>query len=68
MDSSTRSYLFTSATVRIPVHTAPTKCGTEPMPYMTPHFREQRRAASLGRYRNRAEITVSISEQKRYPE
>ena len=34
------SYLFTSATARIPVHTA-RKWGTEPIRYMTLHFRDQ---------------------------
>ena len=34
------SYLFTSATARIPVHTAP-KWGTEPIRYVTLHFRDQ---------------------------
>ena len=34
------SYVFTSATSRIPVHTAP-KWGTEPIQYMTLHFRDQ---------------------------
>ena len=48
-NSSSPSHLFTSATVRIPVHIAP-KCGTE-------HIRDRWRAASL-RYRNRAEIAV----------
>ena len=36
--------------------------------YTTPHFRDQRRAASLSRDRNRAEITVPMCEQKPYPE
>ena len=34
--------------------------------YMTPHFRDQRLSASLSRYRNRAEITVPMREQKPY--
>ena len=34
------SYLFTSATSRIPVHTAP-KWGTEPIRYVTLHVRDQ---------------------------
>ena len=34
---SPHSYLFTSATVRIPVHTTPT-CDTEPIQYVTLHF------------------------------
>ena len=58
MASSLRSYLFTSATVRIGVPIAP-KYGTvsmEPTRYVTLHFRDQRGAASL-RHRHRAEIT-----------
>ena len=38
MAPSSRSYLFTSATVRIPVHIAP-KCCTEPIRYVLLHFR-----------------------------
>ena len=53
--SSLRSYLFTSATVRIGVPIAP-KYGTKPTRYVTLHFRDQRSAASL-RHRHRAEIT-----------
>ena len=37
LGSSPHSYLFTSAKVRVPVHTAP-KCGTEPIRYVTFHF------------------------------
>ena len=40
VDSSPRSYLSTSATVRISVHTA-LKSGTEPIRYMTLHFRDR---------------------------
>ena len=92
MDSSPRSYLFTSGTVRIPVDPAPissrffcprpplllsnqnrhatqantaSKCGTEPIRYVTVHFRDGCGTASL-RYRNCAE-TVRICEQKPYP-
>ena len=68
VDSSPRSYLFTSATVRISVYTAP-KCGTEPIRYVTLHFRDQCGALLCGaslRCRNRAEITVLICEQKHY--
>ena len=54
------SYLFTSATLRKPIHTA-TKCSTKPIQYVTPHSRDRRGAASL-RYRNRA-----MSGQKQYP-
>ena len=50
-----RFYSFTSATVRIPVHTS-LKCGSEPIGCVTIQFWDQRVAASL-RYRNRAEIT-----------
>ena len=53
VDSSSRSYLSTSATVRISVHAA-LKSGTEPIRNMTLHFRDRRGEASL-RYRNRAE-------------
>ena len=61
MASSLRSYLFTSATVRIGVPIAP-KYGTvsmEPTRYVTLHFRDQRGAASL-RHRHRAEIYTSL--------
>ena len=34
--------------------------------YMTPHFRDQHRAVTLSRYRNRAQITVPMCEQKPY--
>ena len=43
-DSSSRFYLFTSATVRIAVHSTP-KCGTEPIRYVTLHFLDGRGAA-----------------------
>ena len=46
VDSSSRSYLSTSATVRISVHTA-LKSGTEPIRNMTFHFRDRRGAPSL---------------------
>ena len=46
------SYLFTSAKVRISVYIA-AKRGTEPIRYVTLHFRNPRGAAS-----RRAEITV----------
>ena len=49
MDSSPRSYLFTSATVRIPVHTAP-KSGTEFIHYVTLHFRYRRGLISTVAY------------------
>ena len=80
LNSSPISWLFTSVsvlfsavlaptdslpvTVRTLVHTAP-KCGTEPIPYVTPQFRDRRGAASLC-YRNCAEITVLMCEQKPY--
>ena len=44
------TYPRTSVTVWIPVHTAP-KCGTEPIRYVTLHFRDWHGAASL-RYKN----------------
>ena len=53
-----------SATVRIPVHTAP-KCSTEPVRYVTLPFRDRRGAASQ-RFRNRADIAVLICKQKPY--
>ena len=62
VDSSPHSHLFTSM-VQIRVQTAP-KCCTEPLRYVTLHFRDRRGAASL-RYRNRAQITV-LCEQKPY--
>ena len=40
-----RSYLFSSATVRIPVHSTP-KCGKEHIPYVTLHFPDRRGVAS----------------------
>ena len=63
VDSSPHSHLFTSM-VQIQVQTAP-KCCTEPLRYMTLHFRD-RRGAALLRYRNRAKITVLMCEQKPY--
>ena len=65
VDSSRCSYLFTSGTVRIPVDAAP-KCGTEIIPVVTLHLRDRCGTASL-RYKNRAEITVLMCEQKSYP-
>ena len=56
--------LFTSATGRIGVHTAP-KYGTKPIRYLTLHFRDGCGEASL-RNRNRAAITVLVCEQKPY--
>ena len=57
VDSSPRSYLSTSATVRIPVHTA-TKSGRNLSGiYWRIHFQD-RWGASSQCYRNRAEITV----------
>ena len=55
------SYLFTSATARIPVYTTP-KSGTEPIGYVTFHVRDRRGKASL-RYRNRTATTVLMCEQ-----
>ena len=37
------------------------------IPYVTLHFRDDRRSAASCRYRNRAEMTVLTCEQKRYP-
>ena len=62
VDSSSRSYLSTSATVRISVHTA-LKSGTEPIQYMTLHFRDRRGEASF-RYRNRAETFVFANKRE----
>ena len=56
MDFSPRAFLFTAATVQIPIHTAP-KSVTENNRYVMLHFRDQRSAYSL-RSRNPAEITV----------
>ena len=64
VDSSPRSYLFTSM-VGVQVQTAP-KRGTEPLGYVTLHLRDRRGAASP-RYRNPAKITILMSEQKPYP-
>ena len=57
--------LFTFATVRIGVYTAQ-KCGTEPIRYVTLHFRDRRGPASIG-HRNRAEIISLMCKQKTYP-
>ena len=66
MFTSPQSYLFTSATVRIPVHTTP-KSGTEPIRHVTLHFVHRRGAAAL-RYRNYStKITVLVREQKLHP-
>ena len=54
VDSSPRCYLFTFATVRIPVQTEP-KCGTKPVRFVTLDFRDERDAASL-QYRSLVEI------------
>ena len=62
MASIPLSELFTSAADQIPSHTTP-ECGTEPIRYVTLHFRDRRGAATL-RYRNRAKITVLMCEQK----
>ena len=61
VESSPHSYLLTSVTGRIPTP----KCGTEPIRYVKPHFRDRRRLA-LSRYRNRAEITFLMCERKPY--
>ena len=50
--SSPRSYLFTSGTGWVGIHTAP-RYGTNPVRYKTLHFRNRRGAASL-RHWNRA--------------
>ena len=54
--SSPRSYLFTFATGRIDVHTAP-KYGAKHIRYVTLHFQDRLGAASLS-HRNRAAKTV----------
>ena len=56
------SYLFTSATGRIGVHTV-SKYGKKPIQCVTLHFRDRRGAASV-RHRNRAALTVLVCEQK----
>ena len=61
-----RSFLFISAAGRTGVHTAP-KYGSNPIRYVTPHFRDWRGTASLLRLRNRAATTVFVGEQKPYP-
>ena len=48
----------------MPVHTAP-KRGTKTIRYVTLHYKHRKGAASL-RYRNHAEITVLMCEQKPY--
>ena len=64
VDSSPRSYLFNSTTVRIGVLTAP-KYVPNPIRNVTIHFRDLRGVAL--RQRNCAEITVLGSEQEPYP-
>ena len=59
-------FLFTSATGRTGVHTA-LKYGSNPIRYVTPHFRDWRSAASLLRHRNRAARIVFVCGQKPYP-
>ena len=63
VDSGPRSYLFTSATVLIPVYPTP-KYGTEAGVKL--HFKARRGSALLC-CRNRAKINVLASEQKLYP-
>ena len=58
------SYPFPSLSEYL-FHTAP-KCGTEPIRYVTLHFRDWHGAASL-RYKNGDKITVITSEQNPYP-
>ena len=57
--------VFTSATLRIPVHTVlhQSRSGTEPIRQGTLHFGDPRRAASL-HYRYRVEIAILIGEKK----
>ena len=55
---SDRKVLFTSATGRTGVATAP-KCGTEPIRYVSLHFRDRSGAASV-RHKNRAATTVLV--------
>ena len=57
--------LFPFATVRTGVYIA-LKCGTEPIRYVTSHFRDRRGPASIC-HRNRAEIISFMCEQKPYP-
>ena len=59
------SRLFTFATGRIGVHTAP-KCDIKPIRYVTLHFRDRLGAASL-RHRSLTATTVLLCEQKPYP-
>ena len=55
VDSSSRSHLFTSATVRIPVHTAP-KWGTDTFPICEASLSRPVRSSIYSfRYRNRAQ-------------
>ena len=63
--SNPRSYLSTSATVWIPVYTAP-KSDTEPIRYVTLHFRDQCGAASI-RHKNWPATTVLVCEKTPYP-
>ena len=59
------SRLFTSATGRIGVHTAP-KCDIKPIRYVTLRLRDRLGAASL-RHRSLTATTVLLCEQKPYP-
>ena len=65
VDFIPRSYLLTSAMVRIAVNFAP-NCGTEPIRYVTLHLGDRRVAASP-LYRNRTKITVLMCKQNPYP-
>ena len=65
MGSSSRSYLLTSATVRLPVHT-PTKSDRNLSDHVMFSLRDRRGAAPL-RYRNCTEITVLVCQQKPHP-
>ena len=62
--SSPRSYLHTSATGRLGVHTAP-KYDAKPIKYVPLHFWDRRDAASL-RHRNCSATTVFVCERKPY--
>ena len=55
---SDRKVLFTSATGRTGVDTAP-KYGTEPIRYVSLHFQDRSGAASV-RHKNRAATTVLV--------
>ena len=68
VDSSPRSYSFTSATVRIPVHTTLSKVWHRTYPICkASRSRSARQSFAPLRITNRTEITVLMCKQEPYP-